>query len=80
MLCVVIVPVAVTAPYWHKLVRASVLDCRPAVDGFFRVRNPHKVVEGAAGTLSSELTVFACDFSRLHPRADLPGACRCAGP
>ena len=79
MLCVVIVSVAVTAPYWHKLVRASVLDCRPAVDGFFRVRNPHKVVEGAAGTLPSELAVFACDFSRLHPRADLPGPCRCAG-
>ena len=79
MLCVVVVPVAVTAPYWHKLVRASVLDSRPAVDGFFRVRNPHKVVEGAAGTLPSELAVFACDFSRLHPRSDLPGPCRCAG-
>jgi hypothetical protein len=23
--------------------------------------------------------VFACDFSRLNPRADLPGPCRCAG-
>jgi hypothetical protein len=79
MLCVVVVPVAVTAPHWHKLVRASVLDSWPAVDGFFRVRNPHKVVVGAAGTLPSELAVFACDFSRLNPRSDLPGLCRCAG-
>jgi hypothetical protein len=71
MLCVVIVPVSVMAPYWHKLVRAS--DCRPAVDGFFRVHNPHKVVEGAAGPLPSELAVFACDFSLLNPRVDLPG-------
>lgn len=79
MLCVVVVPVAVTAPYWHKLVRSSLLDSKPAVDGFFRVRNPQKSVEGATGALPSELAVFACDFSRLHPRADLPGPHRCAG-
>jgi hypothetical protein len=79
MLCVVIVPVAVTASYWHKLVRASVLDCRPAVDSFFRVCNPHKVVEGADGTLPCPTAVFACDFSRLNPRPDLPGPCRCTG-
>ena len=79
MLCVVVVPVAVTAPYWHKLVRTSLLELKPAVDGFFRVRNPLKSVEGAPGALPSELAVFACDFSRLNPRADLPGPCRCAG-
>ena len=56
---------------------ASVLDSRPAVDGFFRVRNPQKIIVSAAGALPSELAVFACDFSRL--RADLPGPCRCAG-
>ena len=66
-------------PNWHKLVRASVLDCRPAVDGFFRVRNQHKVVEGAAATLPSELAVFACDFTRLNPTVDLPGPCCCSG-
>jgi tRNA G37 N-methylase Trm5 len=41
--------------------RASVLDYRSTVDGFFRVRNPYKVIEGAAGTLTSELAVFAYD-------------------
>ena len=79
MLCVVVVPVAVTALHWHKLVRTSLLDYKPAVDGFFRVRNPQKSVEGAPGALPSELAVFAFDFSRLNPRADLPGPCRCAG-
>ena len=79
MLCVVVVPVAVTAPHWHKLVRSSVLDSKPAVDGFFRVRNPRQSVEAAPGVLPGELAVFACDFSRLNPRSDLPGPCSCAG-
>lgn len=78
-LCVVIVPVAVTAPHWNKLVRASVLDAKPAVDGFYRVRSPHKAIQDAPGALPSELAVFACDFGRLNPRADLPGLCPCAG-
>ena len=79
MLCVVVVPVAITAPYWHKLVRASVLTERPSVDGFYRVRNPHRALEDVVGSLPSELAVFACDFSRLNPRADLPSLSRCAG-
>ena len=78
-LCVVVVPVAITAPYWHKLVRASVLDLRPAVDGFLRVRNPLRMLEYAAGKAPQELAVFACDFARLNPRADLPGLSGCAG-
>ena len=78
-LCVVVVPVTITAPYWHKLVRASVLDSRPAVDGFLRIRNSHKLLERAGGRAPQELAVFACDFSRLNPRSDLPGLSRCAG-
>ncbi len=61
-LCVAIAPVAVTPPYW--LVWASMLDSRPAVDSFFRVHIPRKVMESAAGALPSELAVLACDFSR----------------
>jgi hypothetical protein len=79
MLCVVVVPVAITAPYWHKLVRASVLVDHPAVDGFYRVRNPHKALEDVVGSIPSELAVFACDFARLNPRSDLPALSRCAG-
>ena len=41
-LCVLVVPVAVTAPHWHKLVACSVLERKPAVDGFVRVRNPRR--------------------------------------
>ena len=78
-LCVVAVPVAITAPHWHRLVRASVLDNHPAVDGFPRIRNSHKLLERAAGRAPRELAVFACDFSRLTPRSDLPGLSRCAG-
>ena len=67
----------VTAPYctgkWHKLVRASVLDYLPAVDGFLRIRNPLKLLERAAGRAPQELAFFACYF--------LPGLSesRCAG-
>ena len=79
MLCVVVVPVAITAPYWHKLVRTSVLDHKPAVDGFYRVRNPSRALEHAGGAIPSELAVFACDFSRLNPRPKLPPIDDCAG-
>ena len=70
-LCVLVVPVAITASYWHKLVRASVLRGRPAVDGFLRVRNAARSVLDSLGQMPAELAVFACDFSRLQPRDGL---------
>lgn len=47
-LCVLVVPVAITASYWHKLVRASVLRARPA-GPVLRVRNAARSVLDAPG-------------------------------
>jgi hypothetical protein len=78
-LIVLVVPVAITAPHWHKLVACSVLEREPAVDGFIRVRNPQRVLNHAMGYMPKELAVFACDFSRWNARADLAGVTTCAG-
>ena len=59
-LCVAVVPAAITAQYWHKLVRvrASTLDHRQAVDGFLRNRNPLRQLEYTAGKAPQGLAVF----------------------
>ena len=38
--CALTAPVPFTAPYWHKLLEASVLPAGPAPDGFPRIHNP----------------------------------------
>ena len=40
--CVLVVPVAMTASHWHKLMACSVLERKPTVDGVVRVRNPRR--------------------------------------
>ena len=77
--CVLVVPVAVTAPYWHKLVRASLLPAGLGPDGFLRVRNPRTQLRHAGSFDPKELAVFVCDFSRLRSRADLAAHAGCAG-
>jgi hypothetical protein len=78
-LCVLVVPVAITAPYWHQLVRASVLRAKPAVDGFMRIRNVGRVILDGVGQAPAELAIFACDFRRLQPRDGLAPLSTCAG-
>ena len=73
---VLVVPVAVTAPVWSKLVSCSLW---PNSDGFLRIRNPQAVLSHAHQYAPKELAVFACDFSKLHPRTDSGFAPACAG-
>ena len=72
-------PVSITAPYWHLLLKASVLPAGPAPDGFLRIRDPRTAL-GLAGSFDpKELAVFVCDFSRLSLRSDLAATYGCAG-
>lgn len=57
---VVIVPRAITASYWPRLLSASLpIDGQP----YARLRNPRAMLEDADGFSSSELAIFAVDFS-----------------
>ena len=78
-LCVFVVPVAVVAPHWHKLLSASVLPRLAFPEGFLRVRNPRPELAHASGFAPSELAVFACDFGRAVPRAGRPSLSSCPG-
>jgi hypothetical protein len=80
-LCVLVVPVAILAPHWNKLLAASVLPRRsPYLDGFLRVRDPtRKVAWSGSSAAPAELAVFACDFGRLLPRDSLPPLSVCPG-
>ena len=79
-LCVLIVPVAILAPHWNKLLSASVLPRRaPYADGFARIRDPARQLQRAGADVPAELAVFACDFGRLAPRADLLPPATCPG-
>ena len=76
---VLVVPVSITAPYWHLLLKASVLPAGPAPDGFLRIRDPRTAL-GLAGSFDpKELAVFVCDFSWLSLRSDLAATYGCAG-
>jgi hypothetical protein len=82
-LCVLVVPVAILAPHWNKLLAASVLPRRaPYSDGFVRIRDPSRSVvwpDTGSVTAPAELAVFACDFGRLSPRSSLPPLSDCPG-
>jgi hypothetical protein len=80
-LCVLVVPVAILAPHWNKLLAASVLPRRaPYLDGFFQVRDPARSVAWSGSSAApDELAVFACDFGRLSPRRSLPPLSVCPG-
>jgi hypothetical protein len=79
-LCALLVPVAILAPHWSKLLAASVLPRRaPYADGFLRVRDPSRVLSWPDPHGPAELALFVCDFSRLQPRAALPQLSSCPG-
>jgi hypothetical protein len=79
-LCVLLVPVAILAPHWGKLLADSVLPRgAPYADGFCRVRDPASLLAWPDASAPAELAIFACDFSRLEPRAGLPQLSACPG-
>ena len=79
-LCSLVVPVAILAPYWSKLLAASALPhVAPYGDGFARIRSPGQHLRHAGSYAPTELAVFACDFSRLSPRVGLPQLTVCPG-
>ncbi len=79
-LCVLVVPVAILAPHWSKLLYASVLPrAAPYADGFLRIRAPNARLLHAGDFAPGELAVFACDFGRLAPRPGLPELAVCPG-
>jgi hypothetical protein len=80
-LCVLVVPVAILAPYWSKLLYASALPLSaPYSEGFVRIRSPARHLRHAGDCAPpSELAIFACDFGRLAPRLGLPPLSGCPG-
>ena len=79
-LCVLVVPVAILAPYWSKLLYASALPLgAPFTEGFVRIRSPARHLRHLGDYAPAELAIFACDFSRLDPRPGLPSLSGCPG-
>jgi hypothetical protein len=60
---IVVVPLAVSAPYWNKLLRFSVT---PNADGFLRSRRHQSAPPNSAA--SPDLAIFAVDFSSAQLR------------
>ncbi len=76
-LCILVVPVAILAPYWNHLLSASVLPLRaPYADGFARVRRPAILVQnlGPASSPSSPATSVFWPGCRRWPRARVGGS------
>ena len=61
----VLMPLAVTHPFWHKLIRASVVQ---NTDGFVRVKGVKAKLSHSAGDGLWELALFACDFAHSRLR------------
>ena len=57
--CILVVPVAIIAPHWHKLLAASVLSPLAYPDGFLRVRRPLPLLLHAGSYRPTELAIFA---------------------
>jgi hypothetical protein len=61
---ILVAPLAVSAPYWNKLLRASVV---PNADGYVRVRRQQSTADS---DVPGELAIFAVDFAphstRIH--------------
>jgi hypothetical protein len=69
----VLTPLAVSAPYWNKLLRASVI---PGDDGFLRVRHTQSAEPNTAA--AEDLALFAVDFaSSASPSPAPPLASSC---
>ena len=74
-LCVLIVPVAILAPHWNKLLAASALPRRALTALPGSATRPWS----GSGAVPAELAVFPCDFGRLSPRGSLPSLSECPG-
>ncbi len=61
---VVVTPLAVSAPYWTKLLRASVIS---KADGYLRVRRQQAASQDSDA--AGELAIFAVDFSPWSNRS-----------
>ena len=73
---ILVAPLAVTSPVWHKLLKASVL---PGRDKYLRIRHAGRFVAHAGGLSSPELAIFPCDFGRLRGSPDGWRDPACAG-
>ncbi len=71
---VVVTPLAVSAPYWTKLLRASVVN---NTDGYLRVRRQQ--ASSSDSDAAGELAIFAIDFSPWSTRSRAPPDAPC-GP
>jgi hypothetical protein len=68
-LCVLLVPVAILALHWGRLLATSVLPrCPPYTDGFRRVQDPAAFLSWSEPAPAAELAIFACEFCRLELR------------
>jgi hypothetical protein len=76
---VLVVPVAVIAPLWARLVRCSILPHSHAPDGFVRIRTPGRQLRCADKFAPKDLAVFVCDFTPLSKRPALPASAPCGG-
>ena len=77
--CILVVPVSIIVPHWHKLLAASVLSSMAYPDGFLLVRRPLPLLLHVGSYRLSELAIFECDFGRLSPREGLPAPSDCPG-
>ena len=65
---VLVVPLAVTAPQWHKLVLNSLVGNS---DKYIRVRNASRRFRHWSAEDPREMAVFVCDFGRDSGRTGL---------
>jgi hypothetical protein len=73
---IVLMALAVTHPFWHKLIRASVVR---NTDGYIRVKGLRARLSHSPGEGPRELALFACDFSSSTPRQTQVVGPPCAG-
>ena len=59
---VLLVPLAVTSPQWHKLIRASIIQGQ---EPYIRIRSPESMLKDAAGFAPRELALFLCEFGPI---------------
>ena len=76
VLGLILMPLAVTHPFWHKTFRASVLW---NTEGYIRVKGVKAKLSYSQGEGPRELALFACDFSSLTPRHTQVDGPACAG-
>ena len=74
---IIVVPLLVTSPVWHKLQKASVL---PGRDGYVRIRRARQFLDHAHHIGSvPDLALFPCDFGHLRGAANGWANPGCAG-